>query len=53
MAQSGGRNLIAFLERLTRRSVLTARECKAVLGLPFHAEQVGQTRFCEAVAPRF
>jgi CRP-like cAMP-binding protein len=40
MLRSEGRNLQPFLERLTRRSVLTREEQQAILSLPTHASQV-------------
>jgi CRP-like cAMP-binding protein len=44
MAQFNRHNLQPFLERLTRRSVLTDEEQRAVLNLPGHAEQVQSNR---------
>jgi CRP-like cAMP-binding protein len=40
MPRSETRNLQAFLDRLTSRSVLTGEEQQAILDLPTHAEQV-------------
>ena len=44
MARSSGSNLQLFLDRLTRRSLLTAEEQEAVLDLPGYAEQVQSNR---------
>jgi CRP-like cAMP-binding protein len=44
MAQFSRPNLLPFLDRLTRRSVLSDEEQQAVLNLPGHAEQVQSNR---------
>ena len=44
MPHSNGSSLKRFLDRLTRRSVLTNEEQQAVLGLPSHAEQMRSNR---------
>lgn len=44
MPSSNRPNLQRFLDRLTRRSVLTNEEQQAILGLPSHAEQMRSNR---------